>query len=68
MLNIFGRKSTAVSSDTPTAERREIIKQFKEGKIEFICNFGVLTTGFDAPKTNHIVICRPTASAILLRF
>ncbi|MCD8500516.1 MAG: hypothetical protein LRY71_01065 [Bacillaceae bacterium] len=38
---------------------------FKKGEIEFLFNYGVLTTGFDAPKTDHILICRPTSSIIL---
>lgn len=33
--------------------------------MQFLCNFGVLTTGFDAPKTECIAICRPTTSEVL---
>ena len=46
-------------------ERRIIIKQFTDGEIDFLFNYGVLTTGFDAPKTRNIVICRPINSNIL---
>jgi len=42
-----------------------MIEDFKNGKLDFICNYGVLTTGFDAPKTSCIVLCRPTTSEIL---
>lgn len=38
---------------------------FKKGEIEFLLNYGVLTTGFDAPKTEYIMICRPTTSVVL---
>jgi superfamily II DNA or RNA helicase len=31
-----------------------------------LCNYGVLTTGFDAPKTSAVVIARPTTSIVLL--
>lgn len=65
MMNTLSRRSCAVSSNTPTTERRKIIKNFKEGKIQFIFNYGVLTTGFDAPKTDTIVLCRPILSDIL---
>jgi superfamily II DNA or RNA helicase len=65
MLNILGRKSAFVDSNTNKMERRIIIKQFTEGSIEFLFNYGVLTTGFDAPKTRNIVICRPINSNIL---
>jgi len=30
-----------------------------------LCNFGVLTTGFDAPQTSAVVISRPTRSLVL---
>ncbi|WP_294378266.1 DEAD/DEAH box helicase [uncultured Clostridium sp.] len=65
MLNIIGRKSACIDSDTNKTERRIIIKQFTEGTIDFLFNYGVLTTGFDAPKTENIVICRPINSNIL---
>ena len=30
-----------------------------------LVNFGVLTTGFDAPRASAVVIARPTASLVL---
>ena len=30
-----------------------------------LCNYGILTTGFDAPKTSCAVITRPTSSLVL---
>ncbi|MCM1566374.1 MAG: DEAD/DEAH box helicase family protein [Dehalobacter sp.] len=65
ILNYLGRKASAVSSKTDAMERRGIINVFKEGDLEFIFNYGVLTTGFDAPKTDHIVLCRPIMSDVL---
>ncbi|MBM7562512.1 DEAD/DEAH box helicase [Fusibacter tunisiensis] len=65
MMNSFNRKSAFIDSNTNKAERRMLIKEFTSGGIEFLFNFGVLTTGFDAPKTQNIVICRPINSEIL---
>ncbi|MFD3156740.1 DEAD/DEAH box helicase [Haloimpatiens sp. FM7330] len=65
ILNVLGRRSAYIDSNTNKMERRIIIKQFTEGHIEFLFNYGVLTTGFDAPKTRNIVICRPINSDIL---
>ena len=65
ILTELGRKSGAVSADTPVTLRRTLIRDFKERKIEFLCNYGVLTTGFDAPKTECIALCRPTTSEVL---
>jgi len=65
IMNAVGRKSAVISADTPKQLRRMYIAGFKTGEIEFLFNYGVLTTGFDAPKTDHIVILRPTTSSIL---
>lgn len=65
MLSVQGRSAAAVSSDTPTTLRRALIHEFKEQNIEFLCNYGVLTTGFDAPKVQCIALCRPTTSGVL---
>ncbi|MFC0560292.1 DEAD/DEAH box helicase [Halalkalibacter alkalisediminis] len=64
-MNAIGRKSAMISSNTPKATRRMYIDAFKRGDLEFLFNYGVLTTGFDAPKTEYIVICRPTTSVVL---
>jgi DNA repair protein RadD len=65
ILTAKGRKAGAISADTPDTVRRGLIRDFKESKFEFLCNFGVLTTGFDAPKTECIALCRPTMSPVL---
>lgn len=65
IMNSLGRKSAVISAETPKQIRRIHIAAFKRREIEFLFNYGVLTTGFDAPKTDHIIICRPTSSIIL---
>ncbi len=65
VLNYYGKTATSISADTPRHYRRKLLEQFKSGEIQFVINYGVLTTGFDAPKTENIVICRPTFSEIL---
>lgn len=65
IMNFKGRNAVVISSDTRKPLRRKYIEQFKNGEIDFIFNYGVLTTGFDAPKTENIVICRPTFSGVL---
>ena len=65
ILSAQGRSSGAVSSDTPITLRRALIHDFREQKIEFLCNYGVLTTGFDAPRVECIALCRPTTSEVL---
>ncbi|HEX4954954.1 MAG TPA: DEAD/DEAH box helicase family protein [Thermoanaerobaculia bacterium] len=65
ILTAQGRRAAAVSADTPMTVRRAMVHDFKGGKIEALCNYGVLTTGFDAPKTECIALCRPTTSEVL---
>lgn len=52
----------SIYGDTPQQERDKTIQEFKEGKIKYLLNVGVLTTGFDAPNVDCIVLARPTAS------
>lgn len=65
LTELSGQRAGAISSETPLTIRRGLIQDFKQGNIQFLCNFGVLTTGFDAPKTECIAICRPTTSEVL---
>lgn len=65
LTELSGQHAGAISSETPLTIRRGFIRDFKQGNMQFLCNFGVLTTGFDAPKTECIAICRPTTSEVL---
>jgi DNA repair protein RadD len=60
-----GCSSAAITGDTERARRQELIRDFKQGKIKILVNFGVLTTGFDAPNIGAVVIARPTTSVVL---
>ena len=44
-----------------------MIQRYKNNDPEprIICNYGVLTAGFDAPRTSAAVIARPTKSLVL---
>ena len=56
-----------VTGETHLTERRNNIEKFKDVKsgLNIIINYGVLTTGFDAPKANIAIIGRPTQSVTL---
>ena len=64
-LKTQGIKVACIEGATPYSERVESINKFKENKTNVLINFGVLTTGFDAPKTDAVVIARPTLSVVL---
>lgn len=57
--------TTIVSGDTPKSTREMILNQFKSGEIQVVANVGVLTTGFDYPELDTIVMARPTMSLAL---
>lgn len=56
------KNSAVVSADTPKKERKSIIDKFKEGDIKVVLNVSCLTTGFDHPRLDGLVMLRPTRS------
>lgn len=54
-----------VSGETPKKERERVLEAFKAGEIPVVANVGVLTTGFDYPELDTIVMARPTMSLAL---
>ncbi|MBT7130754.1 MAG: DEAD/DEAH box helicase [Planctomycetes bacterium] len=57
----------SVTSKSSTVHRQQAIAWFKQDTddVRVITNFGVLTQGFDAPKTSAALIARPTTSLVL---
>jgi DNA repair protein RadD len=64
-LKLNGCSTVAITGDTDSEIRRASLQKFKEGKLRVITNYGVLTTGFDAPNIGAVVIARPTQSIVL---
>lgn len=67
VLRARGIDAYSVDGTTPAGERESTLSKFKAGgdTPRILCNFAVLTTGFDAPKTSAVVIARPTKSLVL---
>lgn len=67
VLSANGIEAKVVTAETPQNQRDRIINQYRSNYPEpiILCNYGVLTTGFDAPKTSAAVIARPTKSLVL---
>ncbi len=61
-LRYRGRMAASVSGQTGGQERRNVIKQFQEGKIQVLANCDLLVQGFDAPGVRALYIARPTFS------
>lgn len=58
-------KAALVCGTTPKKERERVLQQFKSGEIEIVANAQTLTTGFDYPELDTIVMARPTKSLAL---
>lgn len=65
LLTFLEIEAAHIDGGTPNSRRSAIIESFRKGDIKVICNFGVLSTGFDAPKTDVVFISRPTTSIVL---
>lgn len=63
MLNMMGVSAGCVHSKR--AGRDQTIADFKAGKIQALVNNNVLTTGFDFPGIDFIIVLRATASVVL---
>lgn len=64
-LKYKGVHAAVVSAQTPKAERDQIITDFKSMKIQVVANVGVLSTGFDHPALDTVILARPTKSLAL---
>ena len=65
VLRSRGITAETVTGQTPQGERNRILDDFKSGKIKALTNMNVLTTGFNHPDTDLLVMLRPTMSPAL---
>lgn len=65
VLRQRGVTAECVTGETPKKERERILTDFKAGRIRALTNANVLTTGFDYPDIDLVVMLRPTMSASL---
>ena len=54
-----------VCGKTDREERRRVLAEFAAGKLQVVCNCGVLTEGFDDPGVEVVIMGRPTKSRSL---
>lgn len=60
-----GHPAAVLHGETPRAVRWQLIRQFRMGRIQVLVNCELLTTGFDAPNVDAIVLARPVESRVL---
>lgn len=64
-LTVQGTPAGVIHHKIDARDRHHTIAQFRRGEMRILFNVEVLTTGFDAPKVDTIVMCRPTLSRVL---
>lgn len=64
-LSLKGISAAIVTGQTPKKEREDILEKFKSGAIKVVANVGTLTTGFDYPELDTVILARPTKSLAL---
>jgi superfamily II DNA or RNA helicase len=67
VLRARGAIANAVTGGTLPEERARVIAAYRsvDAVPRVLVNFGVLTMGFDAPRTSGAIIARPTKSLVL---
>ena len=58
ILNEAGISACEVNGNSP--DRKQILKDFAEGRYQVLCNAMLLTEGFDQPDVSCIICLRPT--------
>jgi DNA repair protein RadD len=64
-VRLQGFTCEVITGDLHADKRDDILNRFKRGLIHSICNVGVLTTGFNHPALDAIIMLRPTKSTSL---
>lgn len=60
-----GVRASWVSGETPLDERRATLRAYSNGEVQVLVNCAVLTEGYDEPRTDCVVMARPTKSRAL---
>lgn len=65
-LRKVGINAQVLTAKTPKKQREQMVEDFKTGKVKWMLNVATMTTGFDAPALDAVVLLRPTFSVALL--
>ena len=62
LTKITGEEVALVTGETLPLQRESYLERFKEGKIRWLVNVAVLTTGFNAKQVDAVCVLRATLS------
>lgn len=63
-FNSAGIRAAHVDGTTPPNIRDRVMRQFRDGELDVVCNFDIVSEGFDAPDCDCVIIGAPTASVV----
>lgn len=59
-----GIKIADIDSETPSALRKRLVQDFKNGDLDIIVNVDIFSEGFDCPDLEFVQLARPTRSLV----
>ena len=57
-----GVNAVAIDSKTPAKQRKQLVEDFRRGRIQVLVNVDVFSEGFDCPDVEFVQLARPTLS------
>lgn len=61
-FNQHGIPARHIDGTTEKSERKQIIEDFRTGRIMVLCNYSLIAEGFDVPDCDMVMLLRKTAS------
>lgn len=61
-FNNRGINAAHIDGNTPKEQRKQIINDFRNGKIMVLCNYALISEGFDVPDCDMVLLLRKTTS------
>lgn len=61
-FNELGIKAAHLCGKVPDAERYDIVEKFKAGEYSILCNYDIVSEGFDVPDIDTVLLARRTKS------
>lgn len=60
-----GIPAACIDGSMPSSERARIIDAYRQGRVQVLTNYAIVTEGFDVPDTEVVQLVRPTKSLSL---
>ena len=61
-FNQMGISAAHICGKIPKDERKEIVSKFRQGKYSILCNYDIVSEGFDVPDIDTVLLARRTKS------